>query len=61
MSGLIWIQTVRHSGGIPERIFEKVDLKKISRRQKIPLGEGGGQREHPTLSICDISTYKSFI
>ena len=27
MSGLIWIQTVRQSDGIPERIFEKDDFK----------------------------------
>ena len=25
MSGLIWIQTVCHSDGIPERAFEKPD------------------------------------
>ena len=25
-SGLIWIQTVWHSDGIPERNFQKVDL-----------------------------------
>ena len=35
MSSLIWIQTVCHSDGIPERILGKdVILKKISRRQK---------------------------
>ena len=35
MSGLIWIQTVWHSYGIPERIFQKkVIFRKISRRQK---------------------------
>ena len=34
MSGLIWIQSVCYSDGIPERIFfKKNDLKKISRRQ----------------------------
>ena len=31
MSGLIWIQTVLHSDGIPERLILK---KKISRRQE---------------------------
>ena len=35
MSGLIWIQTVWHSDGIPERFFVKVNfLKKIHRQQK---------------------------
>ena len=33
MSGLIWIQTVWHSDCNPERIFEKLDFEKISRRQ----------------------------
>ena len=27
-SGLIWIQTVRHSGGIPDRIFENAEFEK---------------------------------
>ena len=35
MLALIWIQTVWHSDGIPETIFQKnLILKKISRRQK---------------------------
>ena len=33
MSGLIWIQTVWHSDGIPERFFF-FKLKKIHRQQK---------------------------
>ena len=28
MSGLIWIQTVCHSDGIPAEIFQKVDFEK---------------------------------
>ena len=34
MSGLIWIQIVWHSGGIPERIFQKVDFEKKSADDK---------------------------
>ena len=34
MSGLIWIQSVWNSDGIPEGFFEKVILKITSRRQK---------------------------
>ena len=34
MSGLIRIQTVLHSDGIPERFFFKLILKKVSRQQK---------------------------
>ena len=35
MSVLIWIQTVLHPDGVPERIFrKKLILKKVSRRQQ---------------------------
>ena len=34
MSDLIWIQTIWHSDGISESIFQKVDLEKISEWQK---------------------------
>ena len=34
MSGLIWIQTVWHSDGIPEQIFQKVDFEKKSADEK---------------------------
>ena len=34
MSSLIWIQTVRHSDGIPERIFQKMDFEKIQQTTK---------------------------
>ena len=34
MSGLIWIQTVWHSDGIPESCFEKVNFKKKSTDDK---------------------------
>ena len=34
MSGLIWIQTVRHSDDIPEEVFEKVDFEKKSVEDK---------------------------
>ena len=33
MSGLIWIQTVWHSDGMSERIFQKVDFENISKWQ----------------------------
>ena len=33
MSVLIWVQNVRHSDSVPERIFQKLILKKVSRRQ----------------------------
>ena len=54
MSGLIWIQTVWHSDGIPERSFKKVDFeeKKNSSSQKesskmliIPEGYGHVHRD----------------
>ena len=34
MSGLIWIQTVLHSDGISERIFEKVDFEKYQQTDR---------------------------
>ena len=34
MSGLIWIQTVWHSDGIPERIFQKREFLKNSANDK---------------------------
>ena len=42
MLGLIWIQIVCHSDDIPE-IFDKVDLEKISRRQKSMKKFPGGK------------------
>ena len=38
MSGLIWIQTVRHSDGIPEMFDEKVDLEN-NNKQKTTTGD----------------------
>ena len=44
MSGMIWIQTVWLSIGIPERIFQKkLILKKISRQQKSMKNYPGGK------------------
>ena len=34
MLGLIWIQTIWHSDGIPERIFQKIYFSKISADDK---------------------------
>ena len=34
MSGLIWVQTVWHSNGIPEIIFQKVDFEKNQQMTK---------------------------
>ena len=34
MSGLIWIQTIWHCDGIPERIFEKDNFEKKSADNK---------------------------
>ena len=35
MSGLIWIQTVWHPDGIPERVFQKNDFENKSADDKI--------------------------
>ena len=41
MSGLIWIQTVWHSDGIPVRIFQKVDFEinqqTAKKHSKLPI------------------------
>ena len=34
MQGLIWIQTVRHSKRVSERIFEKVNFKKCQQTSR---------------------------
>ena len=45
MSGLIWIQTVWHCIGIPERFLEKVDFEKVQqmtkKHEKFPRGQIG--------------------
>ena len=49
MSGLIWVQTLRHFDGIPERIFRKVDFGKnqqtAKKHEKLPRM----QRVNPRL------------
>ena len=40
MSGLIWIQTVRHPDGMTERIFQKVDFEKNQLTTKKHGGKG---------------------
>ena len=50
MSGLIWIQTISHSDGIPERIFEKVDFEKNQQTTK-KLENYPGGKEHATNPV----------
>ena len=69
-SGLIWIQSVWHSGGIPERIFEKVDFEKnqqtTTKHEKFPKGQRIDRKcnnsKHPNTSLtrCLLGNFSCF-
>ena len=57
MSGLIWIQTIWHHDGIPERTFEKVhyEQKKSADDKKKRKISQGAKRKQPTSHSVEVS------
>ena len=63
MSGLIWIQTVWHFDGIPERIFQKVDFEKnqqtTKKHAKLPSRQRVGLLEPFADNLCKQFGFRS--